>query len=120
MQRLTETYKRYQAYFLPIKDEIHVPLKAQFKDGELFYGTTLHEMIHSTGVKSCKNRDLQNSFGSDAYAREELVAELGAAMVASYYGFAKHIRQDSAEYLKSWLDSLKKEPNFIKERRGEV
>lgn len=109
------TSESNQAYFSPIKDEIHVPLKAQFKDGELFYGTTLHEMIHSTGVKSCKNRDLQNSFGSDAYAREELVAELGAAMVASYYGFAKHIRQDSAEYLKSWLDSLKKEPNFIKD-----
>lgn len=109
-----------QAFFSPVKDEIHIPLKAQFKDGELFYGTTLHEMIHSTGVQSCKNRKLEGKFGKDSYAKEELVAELGSAMVASFYGFAKHIREDSAEYLKSWIDNLREKPEIIKSVLSEM
>lgn len=107
-----------QAYYSPSKDEIHVPLKSQFKDGELFYGTTLHEMIHSTG-KSL-SRSLDGGFGSPEYGKEELIAELGSAMVASFFGFAKHIREDSAAYLKSWLDSLRENNDFIKSVMYEV
>ena len=48
------------------------------------------------------------------YAREELVAELGSALVAQRYGMTKHIKEDSCAYLKGWLDELKESPQFIK------
>ena len=64
-------------------------------------------MTHSTGHESQLDRFKPTSFGSAEYAREELVAELGSALVAQRYGMAKHIKEDSAAYLKSWLESLK-------------
>lgn len=102
------------AYFSISKNEIVVPEKAQFVDGESFYGTLLHEMTHSTGREGALDRIKPTSFGSAEYAREELVAELGSALVAQRYGMEKHIKEDSAAYLKSWLDSLKESPQFIK------
>ena len=102
------------AYFSISKNEIVVPEKQQFTDGEAFYGTLLHEMTHSTGHESQLDRFKPTSFGSAEYAREELVAELGSALVAQRYGMAKHIKEDSAAYLKSWLESLKESPQFIK------
>lgn len=102
------------AYFSISKNEIVVPEKAQFVDGESFYGTLLHEMTHSTGREGVLDRIKPTSFGSAEYAREELVAELGSALVAQRYGMEKHIKEDSAAYLKSWLDSLKESPQFIK------
>lgn len=102
------------AYFSISKNEIVVPEKLQFTDGEAFYGTLLHEMSHSTGHESQLDRFKPTSFGSAEYAREELVAELGSALVAQRYGMAKHIKEDSAAYLKSWLESLKESPQFIK------
>lgn len=102
------------AYFSIRKNEIVVPKKQQFTDGEAFYGTLLHEMTHSTGHESQLDRFKPTSFGSAEYAREELVAELGSALVAQRYGMAKHIKEDSAAYLKSWLESLKESPQFIK------
>ena len=102
------------AYFSIGKNEIVVPEKQQFTDGEAFYGTLLHEMTHSTGHESQLDRFKPTSFGSAEYAREELVAELGSALVAQRYGMAKHIKEDSAAYLKSWLESLKESPQFIK------
>ena len=56
----------------------------------------------------------QSGFGSDEYAREELVAELGSALVGQKYGMTKNLKEDSAAYLKSWLGSLKESPSFIK------
>ena len=56
----------------------------------------------------------QSGFGSDEYAREELVAELGSALVCQKYGMTKNLKEDSAAYLKSWLGSLTESPSFIK------
>ncbi len=102
------------AYYSITKNEIIVPEKRQFKDGEAFYGTLFHEMTHSTGAKGVLDRLEPTAFGSKEYAREELVAELGSALVSQRYGMTKHIKEDSCAYLKSWLDSLKESPHFIK------
>lgn len=102
------------AYYSITKNEIIVPEKRQFKDGEAFYGTLFHEMTHSTGAKGVLDRLEPTAFGSKEYAREELVAELGSALVSQRYGMTKHIKEDSCAYLKSWLDSLKESPQFIK------
>ena len=71
-------------------------------------------MAHSTGSENRLNRLKLAPFGSPEYAREELVAELTAALVAQFFGMDKHIKEDSAAYLKSWLKSLKEEASFIK------
>ena len=102
------------AYYSITKNEIIVPEKRQFKDGEAFYGTLFHEMTHSTGAKGVLDRLEPTAFGSKEYAREELVAELGSALVSQRYGMTKHIKEDICAYLKSWLDSLKESPQFIK------
>lgn len=107
---------KYQndAYYSITKNEIIVPEKEQFKSGESFYGTLFHEMTHSTGAENVLDRFKPTTFGSPEYAREELVAELGSALVAQRYGMTKHIKEDSCAYLKGWLDELKESPQFIK------
>lgn len=102
------------AYFSISKNEIVMPEKRQFKDGESFYSNLFHEMGHSTGAEGQLDRIKPATFGSAEYAREELVAELTAALTAQRYGMTKHLKGDSAPYLKSWLDSLKESPQFIK------
>lgn len=102
------------AYFSISKNEIVMPEKRQFKDGESFYSNLFHEMGHSTGAEGQLDRIKPAIFGSAEYAREELVAELTAALTAQRYGMTKHLKGDSAAYLKSWLDSLKESPQFIK------
>ena len=83
-------------------------------NGESYYGTILHEMTHSSGHESRLNRLKPAAFGSEEYAREELVAELGSALLASRYGMAKQVKEESAAYLKSWLGSLKESPEFLR------
>ena len=102
------------AYYSISKNEIVVPEKGQFKDGESFYSNLFHEMGHSTGAENQLDRLKPTTFGSAEYAREELVAELTAALTAQRYGMSKDLKDDSAAYLKAWLDSLKESPQFIK------
>lgn len=102
------------AYFSISKNEIVIPEKQQFKDGESFYSNLYHEMSHSTGHETALNRIKPASFGSADYAKEELIAELTAALTAQRYGMSKNLKEDSACYLKSWLDSLHESPQFIK------
>lgn len=106
------------------KDLIIVPRKDQFKisdtpeeiykDGEEYYSSLIHEMAHSTGHESRLNRlNPDGKFGGSEYAKEELVAELTAAMVGSALGFDSRIRDNNTAYIKSWMSALKKEPKFL-------
>ena len=111
------------ASYSPSKDEITVPIKAQFKihdtpeevykDGMEYYSSIAHEMAHSTGVEKRLGRDMEGHFGDPKYAKEELVAELTAAMVGNTMGFDKRILDNNAKYVDGWMDTLKKEPRFI-------
>lgn len=107
-------------YYSIKRNEIVVPLKSQFKDGESFYGTLFHEMVHSTGAKGALNRTMNTGFGTEEYAREELVAELGAALVCQLYGIEKYIREDSIAYLSSWLKHLRESPSYIRNVLADV
>ena len=102
------------AYYSISKNEIVIPEKKQFKNGESFYSNLAHEMGHSTGAENQLNRLKPSAFGSKEYAREELVAEMSAALVSQRYGMSKTLKEDSLPYLKGWLNSLKEEPAFIK------
>ena len=111
------------AFYSPTKDEITIPTKAQFnihedpkevyKDGMEYYSSIAHEMAHSTGVEKRLGRDMEGHFGDSKYAKEELVAELTAAMVGNSMGFDKRILDNNAKYVDGWMDTLKKEPRFI-------
>ena len=111
------------ASYSPSKDEITIPMKAQFKihdtpeeiykDGMEYYSSIAHEMAHSTGVEKRLGRDMEGHFGDPKYAKEELVAELTAAMVGNTMGFDKRILDNNAKYVDGWMDTLKKEPRFI-------
>ena len=111
------------ASYSPSKDEITVPMKAQFKihdtpeevykDGMEYYSSIAHEMAHSTGIEKRLGRDMEGHFGDPKYAKEELVAELTAAMVGNTMGFDKRILDNNAKYVDGWMDTLKKEPRFI-------
>ena len=111
------------ASYSPSKDEITVPMKVQFKihdtpeevykDGMEYYSSIAHEMAHSTGVEKRLGRDMEGHFGDPKYAKEELVAELTAAMVGNTMGFDKRILDNNAKYVDGWMDTLKKEPRFI-------
>ena len=111
------------AFYSQSKDEITVPTKKQFKihdtpdeiykDGMEYYSSIAHEMAHSTGVEKRLGRDMEGHFGDPKYAKEELVAELTAAMVGNTMGFDKRILDNNAKYVDSWMDTLKKEPRFI-------
>ena len=110
-----------KAYYSPANDHIVVPKREQFVDGEAFATNTLHECAHATGADSRLARHLGgNPFGSPEYAREELIAELSAAVISSQYGMSKHIKSDSAQYLKSWLGSLQQGPEYLKSLLGDV
>ena len=111
------------AYYTPNPDVIVVPNKSQFKkgldqdsiykDGMAYYATMLHEMAHSTGSPTRLNRSMSGKFGNPTYAKEELVAELAAAMVGNSMGFDKRILDNNAIYLDNWIGVLRKEPKFI-------
>ena len=109
-----------KAYYSPARDEIVIPTREQFVDGEAFATNTLHECAHATGAESRLNRTMGHAFGSEEYAKEELTAELSAALIASQHGLTKHVKNDSAAYLKSWLGSLQQGPDFLKTVLSEV
>lgn len=121
------------AFYSPKRDQIVVPFKKQFnisntpedvfKDGMEFYGTTIHEMAHSTGHESRLGRDgivKIDQFGSDQYAKEELVAELTSALIGNAMGFDSRIRENNIAYLQNWIGSLKKDPKFLKSVMSDV
>lgn len=103
-----------RSYFSQTKNEIVMPEKEQFKDGESFYSTLFHEMAHSTGHESQLARLKPSAFGSKDYAREELVAELSAAIMSQENGMNKKVCEESMAYLKGWLKNLREEPEFLK------
>ena len=110
------------AFYVPSQDFIVLPMKEQFKigktaeevyrDGMEYYSTALHEMGHSTGHASRLNRQF-GSKRTEGYAHEELIAEMTAALVGSTMGFDKKILENNANYLKGWLENLKRNPESI-------
>jgi len=102
-----------RAFYRTIDDYIVNPLKSQFESGEKFYSTLLHEMAHSTGAESRLDRIHSKYFGDPNYAKEELVAELTAALTALSLQITSGLQEHNAQYLKNWLNALKGEPNFI-------
>ena len=97
-------------------DLVNVPKMTLFDKAEEYYSTLFHELVHSTGHKSRLNRkEMQGdaSFGSESYSREELVAEVGSAMICTMTGIDHVPLDNSASYLDSWIRALKGDSRLI-------
>ena len=102
-----------RAFYSPARDLIQLPPAEAFKDAESYAATKAHELIHWTGHTSRNAREFGKRFGDDAYAFEELVAELGAAFLCADIGITPEIRDDHAAYLDHWLQVLKQDKRAI-------
>ena len=101
-----------RAFYAPAADRIQMPHREQFAGEDGYYGTLLHELTHWTGAEHRLHRRFDR-FGTEAYAFEELVAELGAAFLCARLGLAAEPREDHASYLRSWLKVLKEDHKAI-------
>lgn len=102
-----------RAYYRPDTDHIQMPMFEAFPDRLGYYATLAHESTHWTGAENRLDRDLKGRFGTDAYAAEELIAELGAAFVCAGLGLTNEPRPDHAAYISSWLKLLRSDKRAI-------
>ncbi len=103
-----------QAYYAVASDHVQLPPFPTFVDPQSYYATLAHEMTHWTRHPSRLDRDLgRQRFGDEGYAREELVAELGAAFLCADLGLALEPRPDHASYIANWLTVLKSDKRFV-------
>lgn len=102
-----------QPYYRPSADHIVMPEFRHFHTGDDYYSTLAHELTHATGHNSRLSRPTLYSSERADRAREELVAELGAAFVSAAIGIKLHDREDHASYLASWLQALRNDKRAI-------
>jgi len=108
-----------RAFYRASTDTIHMPAPSKFVGTatsgatEAYYGTLLHELTHWTGHETRCNRDLGKRFGEQAYAMEELVAELGSAFLSADLGISPQPREDHAGYIAEWLQVLRNDKRAI-------
>ena len=102
-----------QAFYHPASDTVHLPERERFTSPGAFYSVALHEITHSTGHSSRLNRTFGKRFGDEAYAFEELVAEMGSAFLCADLGIINATVEDHADYLASWLKILKQDKKAI-------
>lgn len=107
-----------QAFYHPLTDSVTLPLREQFNTSGGYYNTAFHELAHSTGHSKRLKRpgvsDTAAAFGSKTYSKEELVAEIGSAMVYSLLGMGTPEQLDnSTAYVQSWLQVLENDPKMV-------
>ena len=100
-----------RAYYDRVGDYVQMPVIGAFKTREDYYSTLFHELVHSTGHVTRLNRNQSGLFGSEEYAREELVAELGSLYLCAELGLEGQLQHP--EYLKGWIDILKSNSSEI-------
>jgi len=111
-------------YYSPKRDFINMPAMVQFKSPKSYYSVLFHELVHATGHPKRLNRPEIanfNPYGSEAYSREELTAEMGAGFLNNYSGIlSEDLIDDSASYIDGWLKVLKNDKKLILEAAGKA
>jgi antirestriction protein ArdC len=105
-----------RAYYQPSDDWIRMPEKETFDGPEEYYSTLFHEFTHSTGHKTRLNRPgilEAHYFGDEIYSKEELIAEMGAAMLSGVVGIENRTIKNSASYIQSWLGQLRDDQKLV-------
>jgi antirestriction protein ArdC len=104
------------AFYSPSEDVVGMPTLTTFSNEEEYWSALFHELCHSTGAESRLNRPSLTAsagFGSDPYCKEELIAEMGSAFLCGHAGIANATINNSAAYLKAWIEKLKKDKTLI-------
>jgi antirestriction protein ArdC len=101
------------AFYSPTRDFISMPAMAAFNSANGYHSTLLHESVHATGHKSRLDRDFSKRFGDESYAFEELVAELGSAMLCAHLGIDGQMQENHVAYIANWLTVLKNDKKAI-------
>ena len=104
--------KGMRACYSPILDLVMTPPIENFHSDEEYYSTLFHELVHSTGHPKRLNRKF-GAFGNDAYSFEELVAEIGGAMLCGMSGIVESTIENSAAYIRSWSKRLRQDDTLI-------
>ncbi len=103
-----------RAFYRPSTDHIQMPHIEQFRDPAYYYATLSHELVHWTKKASRCDRDFgSTAWGDEGYAKEELVAEIGAAFLSAEFGFPPEHVEDHASYIASWLKQLRDDKRLI-------
>jgi antirestriction protein ArdC len=105
-----------RACYTPATDTLHLPHPACFHSSEAYYATLYHELVHASGHRARLNRKTLTDlcrFGDPTYAKEELVAEMGAAYLSGLCGIAHATIDTSAAYLQSWMAVLRHDPTML-------
>jgi antirestriction protein ArdC len=105
-----------RACYRPSTDTVGMPARSAFHSAEEYYSTLFHELTHSTGHPSRAGREgimNHNPFGSEDYSKEELVAEMGAAMLCGVAGIESRTLGNSAAYLQTWIERLRSDSRLI-------
>lgn len=105
-----------RAYYRPSEDLVNLPPAELFDSDEELYSTLFHELVHSTGNSKRLGRPGVTDavlFGSHAYSKEELVAEMGAAFLCGHTGIDTATLDNSAAYIASWLDKLRNDKRLV-------
>ncbi len=106
-------YGGAKAFYRPSTDTVHMPPFEAFHEPAGYYSVLFHEGLHATAAEHRCNRDLSGRFGSEAYAFEEIIADVGSSMLLADLGIAVHPRPDHAAYIASWLKVLKNDTSAI-------
>ena len=101
------------AFYQPSEDRIVMPPRERFHTAQGYASTMAHELTHWSGAKGRLDRDLTGRFKTQAYAAEELVAELGSAFLMAEMGLEAEPHPTHASYLASWLKLLRSDPKAI-------
>ena len=104
------------ASYSPASDVVNMPDRACFESEDHYHATLFHELVHSTGHEKRLNRASimeRNGYGSNPYAKEELIAELGSAFLCGFTGIVDRTINSSAAYLEGWLKQLKEDRTLI-------
>lgn len=112
-----------KAYYSPKQDLIVTPPSSYFKSAEAHMGTKLHEYAHSTGHESRLDRDLKHPFGSEGYAKEELVAEMSSLFLSAEFGVFNDLNdhpKSHTQYIHNWITILQDDPSAIIEATREA
>jgi antirestriction protein ArdC len=105
-----------KAWYLPSSDAVGMPARGLFHSSEEYYCTLFHELAHSTGHAKRLHRDnFDNpvSFASESYSKEELIAEMTAAMLSGVMGIEQKTLENSAAYLKTWIARLRSDSRLL-------
>lgn len=108
--------RQQRAYYSPRLDYVNMPARDSFTSAEAYYQVLFHELTHSTGHATRLSREgitALDAFGSPRYAREELIAEMGASFLCGFAGISPQTVEQSAGYIKNWLTALRHDSKLV-------